>query len=298
MKLWKLSQLLTQLNAADVSAIDLALLTKHIEMGDRIFIYLKHCGIDTSYLDNIDRAELRAEWKELQSDYQGPNHDDGVSYLIELLNQGSYYRVGDLDRVSRIAGVDEAVRDALTEEARREQVYQVQRTQSWWNPVYGLLREGLWHVTSPDGFRGIRGDGWIDGKSGQMSWAVSKNSYGYKRGYNSLFDFETPTEEECIRQWNNAFSVLYQRPINVLLQINRDVLEEKLIANSVALLDLDQHDLVIWFVEAWYPERIPVSAITKGVLFWKSPEVAFTEFTDLQILEQAIDAELQKPQEH
>ena len=84
----------------------------------------------------------------------------------------------------------------------------------------------------------------------------------------------------------------------MLLQINRDVLEERLIANSVAMLDLNQHDLVIWFVEAWFPERIPMSAITKGVLFWKSPGVAFTEFTDLQILEHAIDAELQKPQEH
>ena len=294
MKLWKLTQFLTQLNAADASAIDFDSLARHIDMDDRLFIYLKKCGIDISYLDQIDRAELQAEWQGLQSEYQGPNHDDGVSYLIELLNQGIRYRVGDLCCVSKVAGVDEAVRDALNEEKLREMKYQAQRARSWWNPVYGLLREGLWHVTSPDGFRGIRAGGWIDGKSGQMSWAVSKNSYGY----NSLFDFETPTEEECIRQWDKAFDILYQRPINVLLQINRDVLEERLIANSVAMLDLNQHDLVIWFVEAWYPERIPVSAITKGVLFWKSPEVAFTEFTDLQILEQAIDAELQKPQEH
>lgn len=101
MKLWKISQLLTQLNAAEASAINIDLLKKHFEKGDRLFIYLKQCGIDINYLDKIDQAELRAEWQELHSEYQGPNHDDGVSYLIELLSQGTRYRVGDLVCISK-----------------------------------------------------------------------------------------------------------------------------------------------------------------------------------------------------
>ena len=173
-------------------------------------------------------------------------------------------------------------------------MFQVQRAKSWWNPVYGLLSGGLWHATSPEGFRGIRADGWIDGKKGCASWDTPEKNYGQKRGFNSLFDFESATEEECIIEWDNVCSILYQRPINVLLQFNRDLMKEKLIANSVALLDLDQHDRFIRFVEAWYPERIPLSAITKGVLFQKSPADSFTEFTDLQSLEQAVETKLQK----
>lgn len=289
MKLWKITRLISQLNLTNASAIDLDRLVDHIKGGFDLFVYLEVCGVEVDFLYDVDRAELKAEWKALVVDgYHGPsNPDGGASFLVELLTQGLEYRIGDCELVSKVAGVDEAVNEEKKRQDGLENLYQTYRAKCWWSPIYSLLRHGLWHITSPDGFRAIQIDGWIDGVKGQISWEQSAKSYGGKRGYNSLFDFETPTEEDCIRQWDNAISILHRLPINVLLQLDRDLLKEKLIANSAARIELTS-DGFIRCVEAWYPEPIPVSAITKGVLFRDSWKMSFEEFTDLKILEQAL----------
>ena len=102
-------------------------------------------------------------------------------------------------------------------------------------PLFPLLRTGIFHRTSIDGYKGIRDSGFISANQGQFPYRYpqSEDYYGRSMGYVCLFDFESATEEQCIRihhNWTQFFAD--HEPATIVLKLNRSALGTDLIPNS------------------------------------------------------------------
>src|SRR5262249_5051027 len=138
--------------------------------------------------------------------------------------------------------------------------------------IYTFLnRDGYWHVTSPQGLKGIYESGAIKPNvNGRfpVSWHdISQRSYGYIHNCVSLFDFAAATDEQFIQKWDNAHDILVgqSEPIKILLLLNGKQLLSKIIPNSDVWPRTRDGECYgcIPFLECWYPDDIPVDAITK-----------------------------------
>jgi hypothetical protein len=126
-----------------------------------------------------------------------------------------------------------------------------------------VLREGLYHLTNVNGYAGIRKSGYIEPNNGQFpdSFPKSAHSYGRSRGYVSLFDFETPTLDQCVseeQKWTTFF--VQRKPSLVLIELDRQKLAPKLVPNERAWKEVG-YGKPVWmpYVEVWYPNLIPFS---------------------------------------
>lgn len=141
--------------------------------------------------------------------------------------------------------------------------------------LFPLLRQGLWHVNTVRGYQGIRREGCIKPNTGQFpfSYTQSANRYGTYRGYVSLFDFETPSREQCIDQihnWARSFTAPQPSKPAILVGLNREALTARLIRYEEAHREVRYAKVKMPVVEVWYPEAIPVSAVISFTLILPS----------------------------
>jgi hypothetical protein len=132
-----------------------------------------------------------------------------------------------------------------------------------------MLRHGYWHVTTLAGCEEIRKAGAIkpniDARFPARFDHTTRKSFGYVHRCVSLFDFATPSDEQVIRQWGNAWDVLTNtQATHVLLRLDRGHLEPKIMPNSVAYPKTKDGGIFgcIPWVEVWYPEDIAIAAVT------------------------------------
>lgn len=141
------------------------------------------------------------------------------------------------------------------------------------NPDDSLFHElatGLCHCTSLKGYRDIISDGFIRPNEGAFpySFPQSQNSCCRKLDSVSLFDFETaPTEQifDSLVHANWSPFVFAHRPVTVVLKIRRGAVGDRLIDSNEANRRTGG-GVVIWPVEACYPDPIPVEAIQGAIV--------------------------------
>lgn len=136
--------------------------------------------------------------------------------------------------------------------------------------IFPLLRGGLFHRTGIQGFRGIFNTGYILPNTGQFptSYPQTREYYGFSRGYISVFDFHNIPDAYCISNYN-IWGVFFfdHEPVTIVFRLRRDMLTDKLIPNDAApKLDSLDYKSHIAYVEAWYPEPIPIAAIAGFLL--------------------------------
>lgn len=165
-------------------------------------------------------------------------------------------------------------------------------TESYIAPLFPLLRQGIYHRTSIKNYRQICEVGYILPNDGTFpfTYPQSKNSYAFTKGYIALFDFETASVKQCVSQcdkWSSFFTD--QKPVTVVLRLDRKQLEDKLKPNCVRPKPGDEdYKIAIPFVEVWYPEPIPVSAIQSRIITSRpsiSYKIAFEEYDDSRVAE-------------
>lgn len=129
-------------------------------------------------------------------------------------------------------------------------------------PLMPILKRGIWHRTSRDGFQGICESGYIEPNNGQFRYSYSQTPffYGARNGWICLFDFETTDENDYQCNWTNWAGFFHdQSPFTVCLQLNRERLP-RLIPRSSA--PDDEYGYIGW-VECWYPEKISFDAVER-----------------------------------
>jgi hypothetical protein len=128
-----------------------------------------------------------------------------------------------------------------------------------------LLRGRVFHVTEEETFEEICRREWISGKQIQLGFAPTRpeESYGYKRGWVSLYDLSDPTDREIkealLRYW--LLKTLRNKGTHVCLIIAESAWPV-LISWKRASREGKGKELFIPFVEAWYPGDIPLQLIT------------------------------------
>jgi hypothetical protein len=138
---------------------------------------------------------------------------------------------------------------------------------AFWKSRAGLLyatklRGGLFHTTTPDGYRGILKDRAILPNDGSRQWTFpqSANSVATRLRAVSLFDFRTATEKECISQALNWRGFFFFQKVTVALRLS-DRIRPRLISNEKAFQLFGMSAVQIPFVEVWHPEPISISSI-------------------------------------
>jgi hypothetical protein len=154
-------------------------------------------------------------------------------------------------------------------------------------PLMPLLRKGILHRTSIEGYKGICQSGYIMPNKGQFpfSYPQSKIYYGHSMGYICLFDFESSREEDYrINHHTWAKFIRDHEPVTIIFRLNREKLGDKLLPNShPPKLGEEGHKAFIPFVEVWYPEAIPLSSVDSYIITWwnsESHEIVFQEFSN------------------
>lgn len=140
----------------------------------------------------------------------------------------------------------------------------------WLAPVFPLLRTGVWHITTAEGFLGILADAEIlpSGSGRRISFPQTRESYAWEKRYVSLFDFEAaPSDELCesVWKWEKFFRDPNSRLGSIVIGvcIQRPAVCELLIPNEkVRSIELSQRGSIIPFVECWYPRPIPLRAVS------------------------------------
>jgi hypothetical protein len=156
----------------------------------------------------------------------------------------------------------------LEEEYGREIMDEFEKSDAY--RLMDFWKTGLIHRTSISGFYGVQGAGLIKANSGAFKYTYPKSSFGYgsANGYVCLFDFESADPEQYLpiwMTWSDFFTD--QQPATILLRLSRGYLCEKLIPNSAPSSNCaDKKTFHVPFVEVWYPEPIPVSAIESYLL--------------------------------
>jgi hypothetical protein len=90
--------------------------------------------------------------------------------------------------------------------------------------------------------------------------AVStERTFAYVHNYVALFDFVTPSEQEAIRQWENAWTFL--RASDILVRLDRRRLRSEIIPNHLGRNDATACGCIP-YLEVWYPDEIPTRFIT------------------------------------
>jgi hypothetical protein len=105
-------------------------------------------------------------------------------------------------------------------------------------------------------------------------------------GWVCLFDFESAREEDYGRThhlWSDFF--LSHKPkrglATIVLKLNRLRLAHKLIPNSSRpKLGEPSYKPAFAYIEAWYPEAIPTSAVDSYIITWKNRKKRLFEYQE------------------
>lgn len=126
------------------------------------------------------------------------------------------------------------------------------------------LKERVFHVTSPEGYRGIMKDGAIKNNKNKAfppSYSQSTRSWGREKGYVCLFDFRGVSDETIKGELRKGpfFNppTAYDNPFFLVFS---DTIYSKLISDEVAQQD-QPYGMWIPYVECWYLGEIPTDLI-------------------------------------
>jgi hypothetical protein len=151
------------------------------------------------------------------------------------------------------------------------------------------LRDGVFHRTHVEGYRGIRKCGQILPNDGTLplSYPQSNVYYGYSKGYICLFDFESAREEDYRANHHMWAQFFYDgKPVTIVLKLNRQKLAAKLIPNSSRPRPGETgYKPAIAYVEAWYPNPIPLSSVDGAIVTrWDSKRevLVIDDFSNLE----------------
>ncbi|HJX18727.1 MAG TPA: hypothetical protein VJ437_11105 [Acidiferrobacterales bacterium] len=129
--------------------------------------------------------------------------------------------------------------------------------------ILSFLRREIFHTTSCDGLRGIFNAGAILPNHGQFNYTHGTDySYGAAQRCVCLFDFETPSEDECIRTHDRWSTMLRaHHPVTVAILLRHVAIRPQLIPNKCAI-EANQPDAIyVPHVEVWSKEPVPITAI-------------------------------------
>jgi hypothetical protein len=131
------------------------------------------------------------------------------------------------------------------------------------------LRGNVFHLTNHQGLRGITKDGVIwNNKNGEFPYTYpqSARSYARKRGYVSLFDLRTTSDDEIEKALSNFYFLnppfADNNPIFLILS---ESLYPELIPWTQARDENAWEEMFIPHVEAFHPGNIPVSYVNRVV---------------------------------
>lgn len=126
----------------------------------------------------------------------------------------------------------------------------------------------IFHVTSSQGFEGIKASGAIgSNRKGELpsTFPQSANGYGRRRGYVCLFDLREVTDE----QLNHALEGFYfldpfgSKDDPVFLLLSPAEYGEVIHWSAT---NGDYTEMWMPYVEAWYPRDLPLAAINQAVV--------------------------------
>lgn len=133
-----------------------------------------------------------------------------------------------------------------------------------------IVRDGLWHSTTTEGFIGIVESGKILPSSTEnkpFSYPQTENSYALLKRYVAVFDFYAATDEQMHEHYHGKWSSFFPlKGPTIALKLDRDQLKDRLIPNSTAEEEVGIKKMLIPFVEAWYPVPIPLKAVSGALL--------------------------------
>ena len=144
-----------------------------------------------------------------------------------------------------------------------------------------VVRRGLYHLTSICGLKGIRHKSYILPNNGEFpdTYTQSAKSFGRRYGYVSLFDFETPTEEQILAEYHKWEGFFYRhKPVTVLIGLDRRKLEPKLLPNETAKQTVGYGIPWMPHIEVWYPEPLPFSWATSCILVYPTEPLQYKVF--------------------
>ena len=132
--------------------------------------------------------------------------------------------------------------------------------------LFSDLRQGLWHCTSPSEYRQILRDGSIKPNDGRVKHWRGHPYACQQLGAVSLFDFQTPTEQEVLETadlWG-PFICNFAHRTTVVVGLSRRELEPKLLPYPENKVHTTGN--VIPYVETCHCGPIPITVITKCLL--------------------------------
>ena len=138
-----------------------------------------------------------------------------------------------------------------------------------------LLRGRVFHVTTAATFERICQRGWIYSTQ-EIDFALtlghSKNCYGRKRGWVSVFDLSYTTDsdikEALIRYW---FLRSIRNENTHLYLFLAESAWPSLISWKRASREVGATEVFIPFVEAWYPGDIPIELVSDSLMVTSDP---------------------------
>jgi hypothetical protein len=138
-----------------------------------------------------------------------------------------------------------------------------------------VLRHGIFHVTSPNGYRGIVECGEIRPNSGHQfdySYGQSAQSYAVWKRAVSLFDFESCEQVQVVEQWWKCEGFFTRfPPLTYVLKLRRDLMLAPLIRYEQATAEIGDQYTKIPYVEVWSSVPVPLRAVSAVIAIQKDP---------------------------
>lgn len=137
-----------------------------------------------------------------------------------------------------------------------------------------VLQRGIFHVTSPSGYRGIVESGEIRPNTGQFNYTYpqSANSYAAMKRMVSLFDFESCEQIQVVEQWLKCEGFFTRfRPLTYVLKLRRDLMPAPLIRYEQATAEIGYRHMKIPHVEVWSPIPVPLGAVGAVIVVRRDP---------------------------
>lgn len=132
-----------------------------------------------------------------------------------------------------------------------------------------ILRGNVFHLTNRSGLKGITKDGLIrNNKNGefQYTYPQSARSYARKRGYVSLFDLRTTSDDELEKALSNFYFLnppfVDNTPLFLIISV---ALYPTLIPWTKARDEDAWKEMFIPYVEIFHQGDIPVSSISRVI---------------------------------
>lgn len=151
--------------------------------------------------------------------------------------------------------------------------------------LYPILKDGVYHRCSLDSYRSIYKDQYIKPNDGsfKFTYPQSQGNYGYKNGWVCLLDFRTDLIKLVRTVWNWAQFFRDQKPLTLVFELEREKLPKLIPSNAVPKVGQEGYLNHIGYVEAWYPEPIPTSAIKKYLITVNGNPVKYLVFEAEQL---------------